>query len=65
MLVGEAFWPVVEELGNTFNMRVFWIDQFVTIEPEHVKVSTLYTQLVSFWSLTEKCVVHPLANSRN
>jgi hypothetical protein len=35
---GEAMWPVCEQLGNIFGLRLFWVDQFVTIEPEHVKV---------------------------
>lgn len=36
--VGDAFWDLVAEHGNIFNLSVFWVDQFLTIEPEHIKV---------------------------
>ena len=36
--LAEPLWDVFAKLGNLFNLRIFWIDQLFTVEPEHVKV---------------------------
>jgi hypothetical protein len=38
MTSAQFFVPVVEKLGNVFNLRVLWHTEIVTIEPDHIKV---------------------------
>ena len=38
-MTAEQLWEIFPVVGNLVNFRFFWEDQFVTVEPEHVKVS--------------------------
>ena len=41
-ITAEQFWPVRERLGNLFNMRILWADAYITVEPEHIKVTHFF-----------------------
>ncbi|KIM86025.1 hypothetical protein PILCRDRAFT_816571 [Piloderma croceum F 1598] len=35
--LGDGHWEWIEQLGTTYNLRIFWEDTMVTYEPEHIK----------------------------
>lgn len=37
--IAEALWDKFAKFDNLFNLRIFWLDQLFTVEPEHIKVS--------------------------